>query len=173
MENKEVIKWLNRIKYKLPYLDVDLDSEEIEAIGVAAELLKDCTSCKYGEYNDHYDTYFCYNDNSCHNFNLYEFDLKLYDDENINTPSNLEVNPELRIKFLKRQYEVVLEENKKLKAKLSNNLNHEKTWVEQNSKNITQFTYFGEYKCPYCGKISFSPYDYCPNCGRKVERSKK
>ena len=96
-------------------------------------------------------------------YNLYE-----HDDENINTSLNLKVNPELRVKFLKRQYELVLEENKKLKAKLSNNLNHENTWIEQNSKNITQFTYFGEYKCPYCDKISFSPYDYCPNCGRKV-----
>ena len=96
-------------------------------------------------------------------YNLYE-----HDDENINTSLNLKVNPELRVKFLKRQYELVLEENKKLKAKLSNNLNHENTWIEQNSKNITQFTYFGEYKCSYCDKISFSPYDYCPNCGRKV-----
>lgn len=160
MKNKEVIKWLNRIKYKLAYLDVDFDLEEIAAIDVVLELVKDCTSCKYGKYNDHYDTYFCYNDDSCNNFNLYE-----YDDD---TPSNLEVNPKLRVNFLKRQYEAVLEENKKLKAKLSNNLNHENTWVEQNSKNITQFTYFCEYKCPYCDKISFSPYDYCPNCGRKV-----
>lgn len=161
MKNKEVIRWLNRIK--LAYLDKDFDSEGIAAIDVAVKLLKDCTSCKYGKYNDHYDTYLCYNDDSCYNFNLYE-----YDDENINTSSNLEVNPELRVKFLKRQYESVLEENKKLKAKLSNNLNHENTGVEQNSKNIPQFIYFGEYRCPYCGKISFSSYDYCPNCGRKV-----
>ena len=32
----------------------------------------DCTTCKYGKYNDHWDMSFCYNPEKCDNFELYE-----------------------------------------------------------------------------------------------------
>lgn len=37
--------------------------------------LKDCRNCKYGQYNDHWDTYFCYNSGNCEDWNLWESDI--------------------------------------------------------------------------------------------------
>ena len=41
-------------------------------------------------------------------------------------------------------------------------------WIEQNDRNITQVTYFGERKCSKCGEISLLKSLYCPNCGAKM-----
>lgn len=32
----------------------------------------DCTTCRYGKYNDHLDSSFCYADGDCHDWNLWE-----------------------------------------------------------------------------------------------------
>ena len=32
----------------------------------------DCTTCKWGKYNDHWDMPFCYNPKECNNFELYD-----------------------------------------------------------------------------------------------------
>ena len=37
--------------------------------------LKDCRNCKHGQYNDHWDTYFCYNSGNCEDWNLWESDI--------------------------------------------------------------------------------------------------
>ena len=37
----------------------------------------DCTTCKWGRYNDHWDTHFCYNKDECNNFELYEKEEKV------------------------------------------------------------------------------------------------
>ena len=37
----------------------------------------DCTTCKWGKYNDHWDMPFCYNPKECNNFELYEKDETL------------------------------------------------------------------------------------------------
>ena len=34
--------------------------------------LRDCTSCKHGGFNDHWNDYFCNNRESCHDFSLWE-----------------------------------------------------------------------------------------------------
>ena len=36
------------------------------------QAIKDCRNCKYGNYNDHLDTHFCYNSNECIEWNLWE-----------------------------------------------------------------------------------------------------
>lgn len=36
------------------------------------QMVKDCRNCKHGKYNDHWDTWFCYNDCECSNWDLWE-----------------------------------------------------------------------------------------------------
>ena len=36
------------------------------------QAIKDCRNCKHGKYNDHLETYFCYNPNECIEWNLWE-----------------------------------------------------------------------------------------------------
>ena len=32
----------------------------------------DCRDCKYGKFNDHWNTHFCYHDKECHHWELWE-----------------------------------------------------------------------------------------------------
>ena len=36
------------------------------------QAVKDCRNCKHGEYNDYWETHFCYNPNACTEWNLWE-----------------------------------------------------------------------------------------------------
>jgi hypothetical protein len=36
------------------------------------QAVKGCRNCKYGKYNDHWKTHFCYNPNECTEWNLWE-----------------------------------------------------------------------------------------------------
>jgi Flp pilus assembly protein TadG len=37
--------------------------------------IKDCRNCKHGHFNDHWDTYFCYNPNLCEDWDKWEVDV--------------------------------------------------------------------------------------------------
>ena len=39
---------------------------------ITNEEVHDCTTCRYGKYNDHWDSSFCYADGDCHDWNLWE-----------------------------------------------------------------------------------------------------
>lgn len=36
------------------------------------DAVRDCRNCAYGRYNDHFDTWFCYNDCECKDWDLWE-----------------------------------------------------------------------------------------------------
>ena len=44
----------------------------IKALEEPEVAIKDCRNCKYGNYNDHLETHFCYNPNECVEWNLWE-----------------------------------------------------------------------------------------------------
>lgn len=51
------------------------DSDSYDALLPSAQseqAVKDCRNCKYGKYNDHWKTHFCYNPNECTEWNLWE-----------------------------------------------------------------------------------------------------
>ena len=53
------------------------DRDELEAIKAlpsaeAVEAVKDCRNCRHGGYNDHWKTWFCYNNRECSNWDLWE-----------------------------------------------------------------------------------------------------
>ena len=40
------------------------------------EKIKDCSTCKYGQYNDFWDQPFCYGPSDCKNWNKWEEEVK-------------------------------------------------------------------------------------------------
>lgn len=65
------------------------------------------------------------------------------------------VNAELRVDWLKRQYEIVLEENKRLKTDRPSG-----EWLQEKHK---------DYKCSLCGVEQWDDTDYCPSCGARMK----
>ena len=41
---------------------------------------KDCRTCKYGHYNDHWDLPFCYNNKECKEWELWEPKAQTYEE---------------------------------------------------------------------------------------------
>lgn len=49
-------------------------AEQAEKASSLGKADYDCTTCKWGKFNDHYGMPFCYNPNECENWKLYEKD---------------------------------------------------------------------------------------------------
>ena len=47
----------------LPSVEPELETEEY---------IKDCRNCRHGDYNDHWETYFCYCPDNCNNWDRWE-----------------------------------------------------------------------------------------------------
>ena len=61
--------------------------------------IKDCRNCKHGNYNDHWDTHFCYNPDNCVDWNLWEVkdiepEIIKCKDCKYNTSSHKCINPD-------------------------------------------------------------------------------
>ena len=87
MTNKEVINFLNQVR-KILLDDKSWLESSIQPINEAFDMsinaltaqpkqaVKGCRNCKYGKYNDHWNTRFCYNPNECTEWNLWEPDAQ-------------------------------------------------------------------------------------------------
>lgn len=62
VENEDTIDKLNQLGNINP-----LPAEELKEA-----MIKDCTTCLHGHYNDHWNEYFCYNPIPCYTWELWE-----------------------------------------------------------------------------------------------------
>lgn len=76
------------------------------------------------------------------------------------------VNAELKADWLKRQYEIVIEENKRLKADRQKG-----KWNDTPFGSLRTCSNCGYFCTPTLAYQTQDVYNYCPNCGAKMKKT--